>query len=78
MQYRIGLDVHDPSNPIHLERIKNNRCHFDLDGTRVVQLFDKDWVSAAEYAIALVQRQQPLATVELAYVREWSDSLLSI
>ena len=30
-----------------------------------------DWVSAAEYAIELVQSQHPLASVELAYV--WED-----
>jgi len=31
-----------------------------------------DWVSAAEYAIELVQSQHPLASVELAYIKEFT------
>jgi len=30
-----------------------------------------DWVSAAEYAIEFVRSQHPLASVELAYVKEF-------
>jgi len=74
MQYRIGLHVEDPSNPIFLKRL-TSRCDIDLDGTRVVQLYDKNWVDAVEYAIASVQKWQPLATVSLAYVKEWRSSL---
>ena len=58
MRYHVGVDVHD----------------FDLHthGRKEIVSYDEDWVSAAEYVIKMVKIQQPLANVELAYVKEYS------
>ena len=57
MKYDVGIDVHDYEKHTH--------------GRKEVVLYDEDWVSAVEYAIELVQNQHPLASVELAYVKEY-------
>ena len=37
-----------------------------------------DWVSAAEYAIELVQSQHPQSDVELAYIKEFLNETATI
>ena len=57
MRYNVGIDVHDYENHTH--------------GRKEVVLYDENRVSAAEYAMNMVRDAHPLATIELAYVKEY-------
>ena len=57
MIYNVGVDIHD--------------YHAHTHGRKEIVLYDEDWVSAAEYAMHTVREQQPLANIELAYVKEY-------
>ena len=57
MRYNVGIDVHDYEKHTH--------------GRKEIALYDEDWVSAVEYAMNMVTEQHPLASVELAYVKEY-------
>jgi len=56
--YHVGIDVDD----YHQVEVKVDHETYEAS----------DWVSAAEYAIELVQSQHPLASVELAYVKQFA------
>ena len=56
-RYHVGIDVDN------YHKVEVRVDHADYESS--------DWVSAAEYAIELVQSQHPLAYVELAYVKEF-------
>tara|TARA_R110000744_G_scaffold10366_3_gene32246 strand:- start:168 stop:425 length:258 start_codon:yes stop_codon:yes gene_type:complete len=56
-KYHVGIDVDN------YHQVEVRVDHADYESS--------DWVSAAEYAIELVQSQHPLAYVELAYVKEF-------
>ncbi len=40
-------------------------------GRKEIALYDDDRVSAVEYAMNMVRDQHPLATIELAYIKEY-------
>tara|TARA_R100001143_G_scaffold59890_1_gene58884 strand:- start:105 stop:326 length:222 start_codon:yes stop_codon:yes gene_type:complete len=58
MRYNVGVDIHD--------------YHVHTHGRKEIAIYDKDWVSAAEYAMNMVKEQQPQADVELAYVKQYA------
>ena len=65
-RYHVGIDVHD------YEKNTHGRKELYFYASPYPESYDEeDWVSAAEYAIELVQSQHPLASVELAYVKEF-------
>ena len=55
--YRVGVDVEN----YHQVEVR-------VDEENVAA---SDWISAAEYANELVRSQHPLASIELAYVKEF-------
>ena len=57
MSYNVGIDVHDYENHTH--------------GRKEIVLYDENRVSAVEYAMNMVSDAHPLATLELAYVKEY-------
>jgi len=56
--YRVGIEVDN----YHQVEVEVDHEKYEAS----------DWVSAAEYAIELVQSQHPLASVELAYIKEFT------
>ena len=56
-KYHVGVDVDD----YHQVEVRVDQEYVAAS----------DWVSAAEYAIELVRSQHPLASLELAYVKEF-------
>ena len=78
-KYHVGIDVHDYERHTHgRKEVIFAYVGVHVDNYHQVEVRvdheeyeASDWVSAAEYAIELVQSQHPLASVELAYVKEF-------
>jgi len=74
MVYHVGVDVHDYEKHTHGRKevyLTNLEDYDECIEVGEYQLVGSNWVEASEYGIELVQSQHPLASVELAYVKEF-------